>query len=153
MPVLRSERLIPDALALPFTALHVAANLVWIGSILSVAWLTARASGAADGAEIGRLARGLYMRFSVPAFVLSFLGGILRLLMAPGAYLSAHWMHGKLFFALGVIALHHIIGAKAKRVAKGETAAGKSVPVFMVALLLAAIGASALVTMKTALIP
>jgi putative membrane protein len=145
--------LIPDFLALPVVALHVAANVVWIGSILSVAWLCARARLMADGAEIGRLARGIYLRFSVPGFVLSFVAGLARLLMAPGTYLRMHWMHGKLFFVVGVIALHHIIGARTKRIAKGDTAAGKGTPVFLGALLLAAVGAVALVTMKDSLIP
>jgi putative membrane protein len=144
---------IPDYLALPVLALHVAANVVWIGSILSVAWLCGRARLMADGAEIGRLARGLYLRFAVPAFVLSFTAGLARLLMSPGAYLRMHWMHGKLFFVVGIIALHHIIGARTKKVAKGETNAGKGMPILLGATLAAAIGAVALVTMKDALIP
>ena len=134
-------------------ALHVAANVVWIGSILSAGWLTGRARLMADGAEVGRLARGIYLRFAVPGFVLSFVAGLARLLVAPGTYMRMHWMHGKLFFVVGVIALHHIIGARTKRVAKGDTAAGKGVPIFTIALLLAAVGAVALVTMKDTLVP
>jgi putative membrane protein len=145
--------LVPDFLALPFLALHVAANVVWIGSILSVGWLCGRARLMADGAEIGRMARGLYLRFSVPAFGLSIVAGLARFFVAPGAYLRMHWMHGKLFFAIGVIALHHIIGARTKKVSKGDTAAGKGTPVFTIALLLAAVGAVALATMKDSLIP
>jgi putative membrane protein len=30
-----------------------------------------------------------------------------------------HWMHGKLLFALIVIAIHHVIGGRAKKLARG----------------------------------
>ena len=110
-------------------ALHVMSNLVWIGTIASVGWLISAAAGQADPAR-GRLvaesALALYRRAAVPAFIASFTFGVLRLAVDPAAYMQLHWFHGKLTFALGVIALHHVIGAKAKRAAAGSMQAGKA---------------------------
>ena len=101
--------------------LHVFSNLVWIGSIASVGWLTAQAwgLGESEGARAyGAAALDLYRRFATPAFVFSFVFGVSRVLMDPKGYMHLHWFHGKLTFALLVIALHHILGARAKKVAQ-----------------------------------
>ena len=84
-------------------ALHVMSNLVWIGTIASVGWLTAAAAGQTDptrGQAVADSALALYRRGAVPAFVASFVFGVLRLGMAPAAYMQLHWFHGKLTFAL-----------------------------------------------------
>ena len=96
--------------------LHITANLVWIGSIACVGWLVAAAAKAEDRSA-AVLARGLYLRVAMPAFLASFLCGSLNLAMAPSTYMHLHWFHAKLTTALVVIALHHVIGAKAKRLA------------------------------------
>jgi len=108
-------------LATLFIALHVMANLVWIGSIASVGWLVAAASKESDRSS-AVLARGLYLRVAVPSFLASFSMGLFRVLQAPAYYMHLHWFHGKLAFALGVIALHHVIGAKSKRLAVAGSA-------------------------------
>lgn len=92
------------------------ANMVWIGSIACVGWLVFAAAKAEDRSA-AVLARGLYLRVAMPAFLVSFLFGGLQLAMAPAAYMHLHWFHAKLTFALVVIALHHVLGAKAKRLA------------------------------------
>jgi putative membrane protein len=98
--------------------LHVTGNVVWIGSILAVAAILT--ASAADAKARGELGQRVYTLMAVPAFVLSFVAGTARLLLDPRYYLVAHhWMHGKLLFALAVIALHHIIGARAKKLARG----------------------------------
>ncbi len=98
-------------------AIHVMANLVWIGAIASVGWLTARAGalGPSERTVVGQLAYNLlYKRAAVPAFLVSFFSAVARLSMDPKSYFSFHWFHGKLAAALVVIALHHVIGAKAR---------------------------------------
>ena len=56
----------------------------------------------------------------MPAFVISFAAGVTRLLLDPQLYLVVtKYMHPKLTLALVVIALHHVIGARAKRMASG----------------------------------
>jgi protoporphyrinogen IX oxidase len=131
--------------------LHVFANMVWIGSIAAVGWITAAAcsasKGEADTATIAGTALQLYRRAAVPAFVVSFLAGFGRLLLAPEAYMSLHWMHGKLTAAVVVIALHHVIGGRAKKVASGSRQAGRSS-----AILTGAILAFAFVTVTFALL-
>ncbi len=98
--------------------LHVSGNLVWIGAILAVA--VAISSPSPDPKARGEIAVAIYRRLAVPAFVVSFVCGAIRLGLDPKYYLvEHHWMHPKLTLALVVIALHHVIGARAKKLATG----------------------------------
>jgi putative membrane protein len=98
--------------------LHVVGNIVWIGSILAVGLVLVGKNG--EPKVRGAIALDLYRRLAVPAFVVSFLCGAGRLGLDTHFYLKEHhWMHAKLPVALGVIALHHIIGARAKKTATG----------------------------------
>jgi putative membrane protein len=100
---------------------HVAANVVWIGSILAVA--VVMASTAADPITRGKIAVDVYRKLAVPAFVVSFVAGTWRLAGSAHYYLvETHFMHPKLFLALAVIGLHHVIGGRARRLASGATA-------------------------------
>ena len=118
--------------------MHVAANVVWIGSILAV--VIALTASAGDATTRGNIALGIYKRLATPAFGISFLAGAGRLVLDTGYYFSAtKFMHGKLTFAVAVIALHHVIGARAKRVASGQAQAAGNVGVLGIALLVAAV--------------
>lgn len=97
---------------------HVTANVVWIGAILAVAYVLTLRVG--EPTERGQIARALYLKLATPAFLVSVAAGVARLGMTPRYYFVAtHWMHAKLLFALGVIGIHHVIGARAKRMASG----------------------------------
>jgi putative membrane protein len=136
-------------------ALHVMSNLVWIGTIASVGWLTVAAAGQADPARgklVAELALALYKRGAVPAFIASFAFGVLRLAADPATYMRLHWFHGKLTFALAVIALHHVIGAKARRAAAGSMQGGKASAILVGALLVCAFGSVVFVIFKTQLV-
>lgn len=98
--------------------LHVSGNLVWIGSILAVAFVLT--AGGTDAKVRGALGERIYRMLSVPAFVLAFVTGLARLLMDTHLYfVQTHWMHGKLLFALLVIGIHHVIGGRAKKLSRG----------------------------------
>jgi putative membrane protein len=128
--------------------LHVAANVVWIGSILGVATIVG-SSEAAEPKTRGALAVEVYRKLAVPAFVVSFVAGVGRLAMDTHYYFAAtKFMHGKLFFALIVIGLHHAIGGRAKRLASGATTAAGGVGILRIALFLAAAGAVFFVILK-----
>jgi putative membrane protein len=128
-------------------ALHVAANLVWIGAILSVA--LALVSRAGDGRVGAQIAYELYRRLAVPAFVVSFLAGVSRLVLSLDLYfVETKYMHGKLLFAAIVIALHHVIGARAKAVATGRRSAPGPVGVLALLLLISAVAAALFVILK-----
>ncbi len=101
-------------------AAHVLANVVWIGALLSESVLLGRAIWVPDPAEIGALARRVHTRLAIPAFLASFAAGLARLLPAWRAYAGMPWMFAKLGFALAIIVLHHMIGARARRVAGGS---------------------------------
>lgn len=120
--------------------IHVTANVVWIGSILAVAYTMTLQ--AAEPIERGKIARALYLRLATPAFIASFAAGLARLLMTPRYYLvETKWMHAKLLFALIVIALHHVIGARARRMATGVRPDPGNVARLAVFLLFGAAGA------------
>jgi putative membrane protein len=125
---------------LPLLVVHVIANLVWIGSIASVGMIM---TVAADPKVGGQIALSVYRKLSTPAFGISFLAAVALLVHNTQLYFVAtKWMHGKLPVALAVIALHHVIGARAKHLAEGK----KSTPgpvgsLTLVLLALAAVAA------------
>ena len=99
--------------------LHVSADLVWIGSILSVGVVM---TGTADAKARGMLARSIYLKLSTPAFGLAFILGAILLLLSPHYYfVETKFMHAKLTLAVVVIALHHVIGARARKMAAGDS--------------------------------
>lgn len=120
---------------------HIVGNLVWIGSILAVAVTLTGQTG--DAKVRGELGLRIYRMLSVPAFVLSFVAGMVRMLMDTKYYLSEHhWMHGKLLFALVVIGIHHVIGGRAKKLARGTVQdAGPTATMALVFLVSAIIAA------------
>jgi protoporphyrinogen IX oxidase len=114
------------SIAAVLVALHVLANVVWIGALLAVVLLLARAAdAAADTALVAGLARMVHVRLASPAFMTSFAAGLVVFLMSPGVYARLPWMHVKLTFALVVIVLHHVIGARARKAAAGDKAAAR----------------------------
>ncbi|HEX9618515.1 MAG TPA: CopD family protein [Polyangiaceae bacterium] len=98
--------------------LHVTANLVWIGSILATGLLLAAPEAAVE--VRGKLAHRVYRRLAAPAFGVSLiLGAIMLVQNADFYFVQTKFMHMKLTFALVVIVLHHVIGRKARRAARG----------------------------------
>ncbi len=114
-------------LPLALIAVHVVADVVWIGSILSVSLLVGNAPFMADPSDSGTVARRVYMRLATPAFVVSFATGVGRIALSPTLYAHMPWFHAKLTCALLVIGLHHVIGARAKRLRGGQTTAARGV--------------------------
>jgi protoporphyrinogen IX oxidase len=137
----------PSLIFQTLVAAHVAANLVWIGSILSVALVLVSRVG--DGRAAAQISYELYRKLAIPAFVVSFVGGLTRLLMSPQLYfVETKYMHGKLGFALIVIALHHLIGARAKAMASGRRSSPGPVGVWALALFVSAVAATLFVILK-----
>ena len=135
------------ALYQTLVAVHVAANLVWIGSIASVA--LALGSRAGEGRVAAQVAYELYRRLAIPAFVVSFLTALTRLLLSTELYfVETKYMHGKLLFAVIVIVLHHVIGARAKAVASGRRSSPGPVGVLGLLLLISAVAATLFVILK-----
>lgn len=121
--------------------LHVSGNIVWIGFILAVGVVIV--SDVVEPKVRGKLASDIYRRLAVPAFVVSFVCGMGRLLREPAYYLQLHhWMHAKLPLAFGVIALHHVIGARARKMATGAVQVRGPAGILTVALAVAALGAA-----------
>lgn len=137
----------PSALFQLLVAAHVAANLVWIGAIVSVA--VALVSRVGDGRVAAQIAYELYRKLAIPAFVVSFVTALTRLLMSLDLYfVETKYMHGKLLFAFMVIGLHHVIGARAKAVASGRRSAPGPVGWLALWLLICAVAATLFVILK-----
>jgi putative membrane protein len=142
-----------------FVTIHVIANLIWIGSIVSVGVLlsiTTPKNIAANAVA----AKTIYSSLSTPAFGVSFLFGVARLSLSAPTYMHLHWFHAKLTFALAVIALHHVIGAKAKRAAESlnndaprSMHSGKSSAILTSALIACASLAVVFVVFQSQLVP
>lgn len=130
-------------------AVHVLANVVWIGSILAVARLLTLRNDAVGLKERGELALNVYRTLANPAFMASFLlGGIQLGLNAQHYFVTTKFMHGKLLLVFVIIGLHHVIGARARKVAQGKAdSAGPAWPLAL-ALLACAAGTIVLATAK-----
>jgi protoporphyrinogen IX oxidase len=123
---LQAEALPPAApkppaisLELMLVWVHVAANLVWIGTAIAMGLILATKIG--DPKLRGALARKIHLRAAMPAFVVSFIAAVLRTGMdIKGYFVQHHWMHGKLLFVLAVIAIHHILAARARKMEGGS---------------------------------
>jgi putative membrane protein len=121
--------------------LHITGNIVWVGAILAVGLILA--GGKGEPRARGAIALDVYRKLAVPAFVVSFVAGAAKLGMDPAFYLKQHhWMHAKLPLALGVIALHHVIGARARRTADGSVQDAGSVGTLTAILAVLAVGAA-----------
>ncbi|MEZ4300413.1 MAG: hypothetical protein R3B70_36045 [Polyangiaceae bacterium] len=105
--------------------LHVAGNLVWIGAAVSMGVILAWKEG--EPKVRGALARRIHLRLAMPAFGVSFVAALLRTGMdLKGYFVQHHWMHGKLPFAIAVIAIHHILGARARKMEGRKYAGGRA---------------------------
>lgn len=103
--------------------LHVAGNLVWIGAVAAMGFLLTLKEG--DPKVRGSLARAIHLKLAMPAFTVSFVAAIIRTGMdLKGYFVLHHWMHGKLLFALAAIAIHHILGARARKMQAGSMQEG-----------------------------
>ncbi len=103
--------------------LHVAGNLVWIGSVVAMGFLLTLKEG--DPKVRGGLARAIHLKLAMPAFTVSFVAAVIRTGMdLKGYFVLHHWMHGKLLFALAAIALHHVLGARARKMQAGSMQEG-----------------------------
>jgi putative membrane protein len=98
--------------------LHLSANIIWIGAIASVALILM--ADKPDARTRGELAKSIYLKLATPGFVGSFVFGLVRFVMGIGLYGKMPFMHIKLTLALVVIGLHHVIGARAKKMANGD---------------------------------
>ncbi len=121
--------------------LHISGLVAWIGAIIAVGKILAAKTG--DGKTRGEIALGIYRQLAVPAFLVAFLAGATRLFMDPKYYLKEHhWMHAKLPLALAVIAIHHVIGARAKKMAHGTVQDAGPTATLTIVLALCAVGAA-----------
>jgi putative membrane protein len=126
--------------------LHVSGDVVWIGAILAVGAILSLSAG--EPKVRGALASAVYTRLAVPAFLVAFVCGLVRLGLDTSYYLKQHhWMHPKLLFAFVVIGLHHVLGARARKLAAGDEKAEKGLRVLTFVL-----GAAAIATVFFAIV-
>ena len=128
-------------------AIHVFADMLWVGSIVAVGALIAAKDSTVLVSRAGD-ARWIYRRLAAPAFVVAFVMGIACIFADPThTVMKIPSMHVKLTLAAGVIALHHWIGASSRRIASGDRKTPmSSLP--LVLLVLAAGGAVILGVLK-----
>jgi putative membrane protein len=99
--------------------------------------------------ERGALALRLYRWLATPGMVLALVGAIARIVPNYELYfVVTHFMHGKLLFGLIAVALHHVLGAKARAMASGRVASVSGGVAMGAVFLLMAVGATILAVTK-----
>ncbi|MBI5515288.1 MAG: CopD family protein [Deltaproteobacteria bacterium] len=98
-------------------ALHLLSLMFWIGSLLSITRVVASGEGEAEAvrAHAARLARKLYRVVASPWMGMALLTGLGLLSLDPRYYLRHGWFHGKLTAALGVLAVHFLLGTRVRK--------------------------------------
>ena len=145
-----------DALDPVLIAVHVVAVVLWIGAFAAIGVV---ATGEGDVKVRGALARRIYTKVAVPAFLGAVAFGLFRLLrgwsgtsvdangIVAGGYAKAPWMHVKLTLALIIVALHHVIGGRTRKMATNGAPPGP-IGVLSIVLVVAAAGAVGMVILR-----
>jgi uncharacterized membrane protein len=97
-------------------ALHVLANLLWVGSLVSITRVITSAVGEPDAvrARFAAVARRIYRTVASPWMGIATLTGLAMIGVAQGAYFRFGWFHGKFTVALVMLGLHFVLGARVK---------------------------------------
>jgi putative membrane protein len=102
---------------------HIFGIVFWVSGLLVTSMALTRhtqETSAEVGRALARLER-IYLRgLADVGALLTILAGISLVLTKPSYYLHAPWLHIKLLFVLFLIALHGIVGVRAKRFAAGR---------------------------------
>lgn len=126
-----------DGVLLALT-LHVVGFTFWVGGLFTLAlFLSAAGDDAAVRAKIGAVARRV-ARATDGAALLAIVAGATLLVMRSWD-LKQPWMHMKLTFVVGLIAVHGIVRVRAKKLANGSAAPSNVAAIGVVALAVAII--------------
>ena len=131
----------------------VASCSLWTATRFCVSWLTGRARMMADGPEVAGLALSLYRRWAGPLFAASFVTGFASLAGGPADRLRAHWVYGIAAAMVAIVALHLVVGSRARRVVRGSVRASEGEAFRRVALVVSFGAIIALAALRTALVP
>ena len=118
--------------------MHLIGVAFWVGGLFAIAMLLA-ASGdeGTTRARLGAIARRVAIAVDAAAGIA--IAGGLALLASRSWDLRQPWMHMKLTFVLGLLAVHGIVRMRAKRLANGGTAPGLAAPMAIAILAVAII--------------
>jgi len=97
-------------------ALHVLANLLWVGSLVSITRVITSAIGEPEPtrARFAALARRIYRTVSSPWMGIATLTGLGMIGAAHGMYFRFGWFHGKFTAALAMLGLHFVLGRRVR---------------------------------------
>lgn len=97
-------------------ALHVLADLLWVGSLVSITRVITSAAGEPEAARprFAAAARRIYRTVSSPWMGIALLTGLVMIGVMHGAQFRFGWFHGKFTAALAMLALHFVLGARVR---------------------------------------
>jgi serine/threonine protein kinase len=101
--------------------LCVVANALCVGTLCSVNWICGRARTMEHGPEIGRLARDLFRRWTVPSLIVSLVSGGGWCALASQEHPQAHWLYGIALAGLALVGLNVTIGRRASQLVRSGT--------------------------------
>ncbi len=133
--------------------LFVACCALWTGTLFSVSWLTGRARMMADGPEVAGLALSLFRRWALPLLVATIAVAFVWLVGGPAERLRARGVYGIVAALAALLALHVVVGARAKRVVGGSVQATRGEIMRRLALLLSFGAIIALVAFRASFVP
>jgi putative membrane protein len=96
---------------------HVIGFTFWVGGLFTIALMLSLAGDEPLRARVGAIARRVAIATDAAAGI-AIVGGVTLLVMRSWD-LREPWMHMKLTFVVGLLALHGIVRVRAKKVASG----------------------------------
>jgi putative membrane protein len=126
-----------DGVLLALTV-HVIGITFWVGGLFTIAlFLSSAGDDAATRASIGAIARRVARATNVAA-LLAIAGGVALLVLRTWD-LRQPWMHIKLTFVVGLLAVHGIVRVRTKKLASGGPAPTNFAAIGVAALAIAII--------------
>lgn len=97
-------------------ALHVLADLLWVGSLVSITRVITSAAGEPEAARprFAAAARRIYRTVSSPWMGVATLTGLAMIGVMAGQHFRFGWFHGKFTAALVMLGLHFALGARVR---------------------------------------
>ncbi|HEX3771954.1 MAG TPA: hypothetical protein VHV30_13855 [Polyangiaceae bacterium] len=134
-------------------AIFIAALALWTGMLVAASRLTGRARTVGEGAAQADLAVALHRRWASPLLFVSLAMGFVWLAFGPADRLQAHWVYAIIAALMAIVALHAVVGDRARRVRHGSLRATRGEGLRRAALVVSFAAILVLAALRTTLVP
>jgi hypothetical protein len=133
-------------------ATFIASLALWTAMLVQASWLTGRTRTITERPDPAELAVALHRRAS-PVLFVSLAIGFVWLACGPADRLKAHWVYAIMAALVAMMALHAVVGSRARRVLHGSIRATRGEGLRRVALVVSFAAILVIAALRTTLVP